>query len=249
MNKFIAIPTVVLLGAIGISAFAHPVQAAQIKNLQLEFTNDKSTTLPSPYELDSTKKSEVEESIFTEEPYFKEVKFLKLDEPQSLSERIDRLMFGIKTDVPPEYDVYGYEMRRYMAGIGDANRITDIEFLTTQLVNVKKAEIILQYWEKALRAEMDAIEQIIEEKNETSSVRSTYKYNRGVVNAFLTEAKYWTLNNRKMLQYLIDIGPKVYRYESSTQTVFFKTNQNVREFNNIYTAKILALKEIREYMP
>src|SRR4051812_43914435 len=46
------------------------------------------------------------------EPNFIPVKFLKTTPPKTLQERIDRLVEGIKIDTPPEYDYYGYEIRR-----------------------------------------------------------------------------------------------------------------------------------------
>lgn len=62
------------------------------------------------------------------EPNIIAIRFQQDKPPKGVVERIQRLTLGITTDMPPEYDVYGYEIRRYMAQVGNAKIYQDDEF-------------------------------------------------------------------------------------------------------------------------
>jgi len=223
-----------------------PLQAGaqQILELSVEYGTDAHEVLPTYYE-----KNGGEAVLFIDEPFFKKVTFLKLEEPSSFRERIDRLVYGITTDVAPEYDHYGYEIRRYMQSVGNAAKFNDPAFIEQQIKNLNTADIILEYWKKKLKADMEEIEGLIEERQETSSNRTMFKYNRGVANAFLIECKSWIDNNRAVLKYLQDVGPAAYRYDAEKGQFFFKNIQHFRDFSAIYKSKIKALTEMRSYLP
>ena len=76
-----------------------------------------------------------------------EVTYFDPPEITVLSEQFDSLLFGILTDLPPEYDLYGYEVRRYMSGIYSEAVFTDKIELKQQLYNIRRAKIVLSYWE------------------------------------------------------------------------------------------------------
>lgn len=222
------------------------VQAQQIKSVRIEHSSSSSlATDMSPF----YNKDDQQAALFIDEPFFKKVTFLKLEEPSNFRERIDRLLYGVITDVAPEYDHYGYEIRRYMATVGNATRFEEEGFLEEQIKNVKTAGIILKYWKEKLKKDMEETEALIEERNETSSNRTTFKYNRGITNAFLVEAESWIENNRAVLEYLQKVGPQAYRYDEKTSDIYFKNKQYLRQFTSLYESKLRALKEIRGYLP
>ena len=107
----------------------------------------------------------------------------------------------------------------------------------------------MEYWGKELNKEIDEIERIIEEKNDASSTRSTFKYNRGIVNAFLVESESWINNNKMALEYLEEIGPTAYKYNERKGALIFKNKQHLKRFASIYKSKREALKEMRGYLP
>ena len=63
------------------------------------------------------------------EPNIEKVTFLKIDPPRSIKDRVNRLLHGLYTDIPPEFDHYGYEIRRYMAHIAGPNVLSNPERL------------------------------------------------------------------------------------------------------------------------
>jgi hypothetical protein len=238
MNKYL-----VLLGALSIIATPiHAAYAQDLKGFELEHSSHSVRDIPS-----LTKPGEV--NLFTEEPSFEKVTLLKIEPPMSLRERVDRLLYGIYTDIPPEYDHFGYEIRRYMAGIGNVQSLSDPAFIKKQLKNINTSKVILEYWGKELNKEINEIERIIEEKNDASSTRSTFKYNRGIVNAFLVESESWINNNKMALEYLEEIGPTAYKYNERKGTLIFKNKQHLKRFASIYKSKREALKEMRGYLP
>ncbi|MCB1650729.1 MAG: hypothetical protein KDI46_01620 [Alphaproteobacteria bacterium] len=245
MKKFKAIlystiVTASLLGMPGVS------QAQQIKSFYLDHSGME--TLQAPTLEDET--DNLHAALFLTEPYFKEVKFLKMEPALSLTEKIDRLSHGINTDIPPEYDYYGYEVRRYMAAVGNASRFQEPTFIDDELHNIANAKIVLEYWRKELEKQMDEIEAEIDERDQVeTSIRTSFRYNRGLAIAFFVEAEGWINNNELLLLHLKKIGPRAYNYDPEKELMVFKNRDQMREFTNIYQAKLQSLFQIRRYMP
>ncbi len=181
------------------------------------------------------------------EPVFDEVTFLKLDPPRSMNERIERLIHGIYVDIPPEYDHFGYEVRRYMTSVAGPEILGSPVNLKGQIKNIKSAEIILRYWRQAHQKEIANIEAEMEEKGASSSIRSSLKYNRGIAEAFFVEAQSWTHNNRALLELLLKTGPQGYKFKSHVFT--FNDQRDLKKFARLYKARQDALKEIHGYTP
>src|SRR5690606_38806905 len=62
-------------------------------------------------------------------PTISKIEFTVIPPAATLQERIDRLLHGLRTPVAHEHDHYGYEIRRYMARIGDQEIFQDTERL------------------------------------------------------------------------------------------------------------------------
>lgn len=245
MSRLVLGMVYVLSGAL-VFFVAQSAQAQHITSFQLEHSGQKPFAAPG-FEKESEDEERPEVSLFVNEPYFKKVKFIKIEVALGLTERVDRIAYGIYTDIPPEYDHYGYEIRRYMAGVSNAKLFKKEGYLKEQLKNIKTAEIILEYWRKTLEKEMDEIEATIEKKNVTSSIRTAYRYNRGVAIAFFVECQSWIENNKRILEYLQEIGPKAYHYNNGAMS--FSNKSYLKEFSAIFESKQRALREIRGYMP
>lgn len=178
------------------------------------------------------------------EPNLVPIKFLQDKPPKGITERIQRLTLGISTDTPPEYDVFGYEIRRYMASIGNAKIYYDDAFLIEQLKNVKKARIIASFWQKHIQKEIDEIEEIIEDKDSSSSVRTAIKQARLETRSFMIDLQGWIDSNERLLKHIMDIqGYIQFEYP---EVIFIRPNERV-EFFNLFQARQFKLKKIREY--
>ena len=94
------------------------------------------------------------------EPNIGAVDFHRLPDVNGIQGRVDRLINGITRDIPPEYDHYGYEIRRYMASVGNIKVYEDEEFIKQQIKNVRKAAVIADFWRESLEKEIAAIEKI-----------------------------------------------------------------------------------------
>lgn len=187
------------------------------------------------------------QGIVFEDPEFDNVKYLKLEPPKSLRERIDRLIHGSYVDLPPEYDHYGYEIRKYMAHVGGPLIPASTVNLKGQLQNIQSAKKIAELWRKKQLEEIRAIETKMEEHASSSSYRPKFKYNAGTVKAFFTELDSWLDNNEALLEYLLEIGPNAYTYEAP---VFkFKDNKQRMSYARLYDAQLRSLEVIRKYPP
>tara|TARA_X000001036_G_scaffold356242_1_gene338255 strand:- start:4647 stop:5450 length:804 start_codon:yes stop_codon:yes gene_type:complete len=191
----------------------------------------------------------VDLSLFSEEPFFKKQKFLKLEPAMSLSERIDRLLYGIFTDIPPEYDHYGYEIRRYMAAIGSLEAYRNEESVAREIKNIKTAQIILDYWEKSLKKEIDEIDAILKENRDTTSLRTRYRYNRGIVTAFMVEMNSWLEHNLNLLEYVQELGGRRFQISDKTKILSLRNEDELKRYAKLYRVKLEALAEVRGYMP
>jgi len=181
------------------------------------------------------------------EPVFEKVRFLKLDPPSSLNERIERLIHGLYVDIPPEYDHYGYEIRRYMVSVGSPQILKSPKNIRGQIQNIKNAEIILKYWHEEHRKEIAVIENEIETRKASPSTRSSFKYHRGVSDAFFIEAQSWMTNNRKTLEYLLEIGMDAYQYRAPS--FLFNDKKHFTKYAALYKAREDALKNMQDYTP
>lgn len=187
------------------------------------------------------------QALSFDDPEFEVVKYLKLDEPKTMRERIERLVHGIYVDLPPEYDHYGYELRRYMAHVGGPYVATSNTNIEGQLQNIKNAKIIAKHWQKTMFQEVKDIEAELETHESASSYRTLYKYNSGIARAFFTELSSWLDNNETLLEYLLTIDKNGYSYEAP---VFrFADKEHLKQFARYYDAQIRSLEQIRKYPP
>ncbi len=181
-------------------------------------------------------------------PNIFKVKFLRLPPLNGIDERVDRLVQGIKVDLPPEYDHYGYEIRRYMSKVGEIKIFTDNEFLLEQIKNVRKSQIIADYWKKHLDKEIGEIEKIIESNEDTPfTVRTAFRQNKVTVRSFIVDLKAWIEANNVMLS-------NIYKHSIDNYDVVYPeiiiTSSLARQtFYNDMTVKQNKLTAIKAYHP
>lgn len=187
-----------------------------------------------------------DDDAWPDEPNLGQVTFLKLPPLSGLSERVDRLIQGVTKDIAPEFDHYGYEIRRYMATVGNKDIYEDREYLFEQLKNVRKASVIADYWKKALEEEMVAIEKIVDEDPSVSFAdRTAFKQNSITVKTFLIVLRGWLDSNERFLVHVLE-NPNV--YEIFYPEIVINAKSRV-DFYNRFNLKQAKLKDIKEYMP
>ena len=182
------------------------------------------------------------------EPNIASVIFLKLSPLTGLEERVDRLIHGIKKDIPPEFDHYGYEIRRYMAKSCNITIFEDEEYLIEQIRNVRKAKVIYKYWKEHLESEIAEIDKILEKRDKDSdlSLRTTLRQNKATVKTFLVSLKLWITSNENVLLQIFK-NPEI--YNTSYPEIIIPSVKDRLGFYNYFTAKQTRLKEIRSYVP
>ncbi len=168
----------------------------------------------------------------TIEPEFRPVKYLKLEPPATLRHKIERLVFGIYTDVPPEYDYYGHRIRMFMAHVGGDVVMATENNLEGQLQNIKTAKTILREWRNEINLDVKAIEEEIEKNGAPSTERSLLKYNTKIVYGFIVDMSNWIAANQAVLEYLISLGPSQYTYENPIFS--FVERKDVNAFRDLY---------------
>jgi len=180
------------------------------------------------------------------EPHFKKVKFLKQQPPKTLAERVDRIIHGIYIDIPPEYDHYGYEIRRSMKSILTPHDLNDPLLIPEKLENVRKARIILDYWKRELNKEMRELGALVDEQKTTINLKTTYRYNQRIVTEFIPVLYGWVDKNMQFLEYVRDINGEFY-----VNYPFYDIadKNKKREFQKLYNEREEALKKVITYSP
>lgn len=178
------------------------------------------------------------------EPNIIVAKYLQDAPPRNLGERVDRMVHGITVDVPPEYDHYGYELRRYMQAVGNLKIYSDDNYLQAQLKNIGKANIVLEYWRKHLKKEMEELEVLCEAHDVSFITKTAYKQNAGVVKQFLSDSQNWLDTNKHFLVYLDSIEGK---YTLTYPEIKFQVPEFTTKYNRLLTKRQEAIKKIREY--
>lgn len=180
------------------------------------------------------------------EPHFKQVKFIKQPEAKTLSERIDRLIHGIYIDIPPEYDHYGYEIRRHMKSILTPHDLHNTLVLPQKIKDANSARIILNYWKKELSEEIKEIEALMDERDTTIAQKTTFRYNKRIVTTFLPEAYEWVDSNIEFLEKMREISGEFYVNYPFYQIPDRNSRQEVQD---LYDQREAALEQIIKYSP
>ncbi len=180
------------------------------------------------------------------DPLFPPVTYLKKIPSKTLQHRIESLVHGITMDTPPEYDYYGYEIRRYMVSIGNINIFDNKKAINGQISNIENAFIVMRYWREDLDKNIKEIEHIINEENKSSSERSHFRYKKSVVSAFMIECQQWLYHNKIWLEYLIEIDGEYRFYDPEFS---FDNAKQKKKFIALYNVKEAARAEINQYMP
>lgn len=185
------------------------------------------------------------------EPFLSENDFLKYPPLRSVEERVSRLLHGIVSDIQPEYDHYGYEIRRYMAHTGNIKIYEDQDYLKKQISNAKVAFIIAEYWEKYIRSEIDEIGTILDEDQREDNVisfqaRTAFRQNKVKVQGFLISLKGWIIANEEMLRL---VNSNFSEFKLVYPEVMVRVAENRINFYNAITSRQVKLKEIKKYVP
>ncbi len=188
-----------------------------------------------------------EDEVADEPPTIPKTTLKKLPELNSLDERIDRLTRGVQTTMRPEYDHYGYEIRRYMASSGDMKIYEDRDFIEKQIKNVRKASIIADYWKKYLEQELKDIEGIIEKGEGVSFVnRTEFKQGKITIRTFLISLRGWIDANERFLTQLYENLDLLDLYYPE---VLISDNKIRVDFYNKLLLRQTKVNEIKAYQP
>lgn len=187
------------------------------------------------------------DDVKPEVPNILKAKFLTLPPVSNTEQRIEKLLQGITMDIPPEYDHYGYEIRRYMANVGRVEIYENKDRLIEELTNARKAQVIVDYWQKALNKEFEFIDAQVAANSIAQPAIVMYKQNRSTVRSFMLTLKGWVDANERVLSFLLD---KYGEYESYYPEIIFKVQSgDVVDFYNSVLLKQTKLKMIRQYPP
>lgn len=181
------------------------------------------------------------------EPSFPEIKFYKYPEPSTLSARIETIVHGLTISLPPEYDLYGYELRRYMSTIAGSEAMNSKKRLAAEIANTKRAKIILEHWGKEITAYIDKLGAEIEADDSIdSATRTSFKFKSGKAKAFLVEANSWVDNNQAMLEALYEMWG-VYEYRDPS--INFRNQEDLNKYARLFRAREKSLRLMHEYPP
>ena len=181
-------------------------------------------------------------------PSIPQIQFYKLEVTNTINSRIEALTHGITALLPPEYDLYGYEIRRYMADVGSSKVFSSRKHLKEAVLNVKRAQYVMEQWQKVLYEEMSALDALIDDpaNKVDGSTRTNFRFAKAKVNAFIIEMSSWLDNNQHMLE-LIYQNPRSYRYYYPTFD--FEDEYLMEEFLSLFRAKQKSLQNVHKYGP
>lgn len=181
------------------------------------------------------------------EPNLTKIKYLKRNPVASIDARVGRLAEGVTIDIPPQYDHYGYEIRRYMKNVGNIKIFDDDKFIEEQIINIKKASVIAQYWKKSLEKEIREIELLLASDGSVSlSTRTEFNQNRTKVKKLMLVIQGWLNANEKLLMHIFNTPDqyKVYYPE----IIIFAAQERL-DFHNLTTIRQAKLQDIKQYIP
>ena len=181
------------------------------------------------------------------EPNIPQVQFYEMDAPKTLEQKIDALLYGITIDIPPEYDHYGYDIRRYMASAGNMEALNDPKYVREEIRKIEHAQKILMAWRKKVILEAEALEKEIASDADTKrKSMPEFRYNKAKADAFFVEAHSWIENNLELLK-VLDAAEGNYTVDEEGYN--FEDEQTLHSFTKFYDARQKSLKEMHKYVP
>ncbi len=182
----------------------------------------------------------------TQEPSFPEIQFFALDPPKTMQQRVQSVLYGITIDLPPQYDHYGYDIRRYMTSVGSAEVLDNHERIAEELQKVEHAQKILEAWKQKNVELVAQVQQEVEQEDVDPVLKQDFNLNRSKAAAFFIDAKIWLDNHRKMLEQLSHLRGEYY-FEDSQLT--FKNPEDMRKFAAAYEESLISIQAMHEYVP
>lgn len=180
-------------------------------------------------------------------PIITKTTFVKLPEVIGIDDRVKRLMEGITEIIPPKYDHYGYEIRRYMQNAGDIRIYSNDEFLREQIVNVRRAGVIADFWKRELENEIAYLQEQLDAKPEENlSTKATLKRNEAEIRRFVIVLNSWIMLNEKILLLIFkdqDFYSVIY------PEVIVSSGREKIALYNLMNAKQTRLKDLKRYAP
>ena len=238
IKKVIAIVALCVVGFV-------PIQAALAIDEEM---NVDSTFHPVPLpQLFSTSVTMDDDDEVSHEPNLPKFSFKRLPELNSFDERVSRLTQGIQQSIAPEYDHYGYEIRRYMTHDGNLQVFEDRDYLETQIKNVRKATVIVDYWKKYLEKELREVEDIIDTGDGVSfSNRTAFKQNKVIIRTFLISLRGWVAANER---FLTQVYENMDAFDVYYPEVMISNNAIRVDFYNKLMLRQTKVNEMKAYRP
>lgn len=183
----------------------------------------------------------------TGEPDLPEVQFFALEPPKTMAQKVQSILYGITIDVPPQYDHYGYDIRRYMLSVGSAKVYEDPDLIKEELEKIAYAQKVLAAWSEKNAQETQVLAaEITANKESEPQLQQDLRLNKAKAQGFFAVAQNWIENHKKALELLAQKRGHYY-YEDSAFT--FDNAQDMKEFASIYEAQQKSLAQIHEYVP
>ncbi len=180
-------------------------------------------------------------------PYFPEVTYQRPPVPQTVSEQVSSVKYGIDIIIDPKYDHYGYEIRRFMVGVLNPEVYTDLEKINDELFNIEKAKIVAEYWSKHIRIEAKEIKENIEKSSASNNqVQRILGHNLATANIFFADLNQWIQSNKKNLDFLKE---HYGQYGFEDPVIVFDDVKKQREFEDLLKDQQAKLDKIRAYGP
>lgn len=180
------------------------------------------------------------------EPILPKTKFIQFDHPAHIQGQAESLMHGITIGLPPEYDHYGYELRRYMKSVGNFDIYKNSLRLAQERKNLEKARIISRYWRQKMNTDTGTLSKRIIAENADSKARTTYKLNSGILKAFTIEMQSWLNANEALLNFLAE-RQKFYKFDNGR--IIFRSANDRAMFVSLYAAREKSRQQMHKYDP
>ena len=236
--------TILSAGAVGLAVWLPHAAFAQGGNINPS-SNPKAAAAAF-YVVEGNTLKAFDDSGLSNEPRIIKMKYLQDKAPPGIQERISALLFGIQTDLPPEYDYYGYEIRYYMKSVGGPDVFKTKERLLEEMNNIEKAKVVAEFWKKDMESKADGIEKDFDDGTEDPSLSGTFKFNRGKVNAFFVDLNNWLKRNEDLLVFAYH---NFDNYTVEEPYLRFSKYEIINQCADLFKERYIALAKMKEYGP
>lgn len=179
-------------------------------------------------------------------PSFEKKTYQQPEEAKTAESKLDAQLFGITSFIDSDFDVYGHEIRRYMANTLNPSKMNNPLDVLETYKDIRRAKIVVQHWKESKQSELDLLSQEIETAGSVARLRSKITHTKNTFDQFFTDLENWVQANEDVVRFMFENQGEI---EVVYPLYYFMNFDDKEEYLTLHIEREKTLSAIKEYLP